>query len=233
MAGWTRRITRSPFVQEAVGLTMASYLRLVWHTTRFHIEPDSAYEMFDRELPVIIAMWHGQHFMTAFVKQDYHKAKVLISRHRDGEMMARAAERLGIGAIRGSGAAEGETVRKGGTAAMLSMLDALRDGWNIALTADVPKVARVAGRGIVMLARYSGRPVIPVAVATHRRIDLKNWDRTSINLPFGRGAIIAGEPIRVPTEGDDAVMEASRLEIQAALNAVTQRAYAVVDGKTP
>ena len=55
-------------------------------------------------MPAIFAFWHGQHFMTPFIKtKDSHRAKVLISRHRDGEFNAIAAERLGIGTIRGSG----------------------------------------------------------------------------------------------------------------------------------
>jgi lysophospholipid acyltransferase (LPLAT)-like uncharacterized protein len=217
-------------VQEAVGFALAQYLRSVWYTTRFSIEPANAYEIFDRQLPVIIAMWHGQHFMAPFVRQPYHKAKVLISRHRDGEMMARAAERLGIETIRGAGSHSGEQIRKGGTTAMFEMIDALAQGWNVALTADVPKVARVAGRGIIMLGRYSGRPIIPVAVATKRRIDLDNWDKSSINLPFGRGAVVAGEPIMVPSDADDAMVERCRLAIEAALNDVTGRAYAITDG---
>ena len=66
------------------------------------------------------------------------------------------------------------------------------------MTADVPKVSRVAGLGIVKLAQMSGRPIYPVAVATRRRIVLDNWDRTTINLPFSRGAGVAGAPIHVP-----------------------------------
>ena len=61
-------------------------------------------------MPAIIAMWHGQHFMAPFIKRQdpRHRTKVLISRHRDGEINARAAERLNIGTIRGSGAHNGE-----------------------------------------------------------------------------------------------------------------------------
>ena len=56
------------------------------------------------QMPAIFAFWHGQHFLTPFIKtKDTHRAKVLISRHRDGEFNAIAAERLGIGTIRGSG----------------------------------------------------------------------------------------------------------------------------------
>jgi lysophospholipid acyltransferase (LPLAT)-like uncharacterized protein len=112
------------------------------------------------------------------------------------------------------------------------MLQTLAEGWNMALTADVPKVARVAGLGIVTLARESGRPIYPVSFATSRRIVLDNWDSSEINLPFSRGAIIVGEPIRVPTDADEQALERARVALEAALNAVTERAHAVVDRRS-
>ena len=87
-------------------------------------------------------------------------------------------------------------VHKAGVAAFQCMLDALAEGYSIALSADVPKVARVAGLGIIKLAQMSGRPIYPGAIATSRRIVLDNWDRTTINLPFGRGAGVAAEPVQ-------------------------------------
>ena len=98
------------------------------------------------------------------------------------------------------------------------------------MTADVPKVSRVAGLGIVKLAQMSGRPIYPVAIATSRRIVLDNWDRTAINLPFGRGAVVAGAPIHVPHDADDATLELARRAVEEALNAATARAYELVDG---
>ena len=98
------------------------------------------------------------------------------------------------------------------------------------MTADVPKVSRVAGLGIVKLAQMSGRPIYPVAIATRRRIVLDNWDRTTINLPFSRGAGVAGAPIHVPEDADDATLELARRAVEEALNAVTARAYEMVDG---
>ena len=89
---------------------------------------------------------------------------------------------------------------------------------------------RLAGKGIVTLAQASGRPIVPFAVATSRRIELKNWDRTALNLPFSRMAIILGEPIRVPSDADDLALDEYRRQVEEGLNAVTQRAYAVVDG---
>ncbi|MDP2410433.1 MAG: lysophospholipid acyltransferase family protein [Pseudolabrys sp.] len=224
------RIAASPAFLGAVGATAASYLRLVWRTSRVILEPADIYETI--QMPVIIAMWHGQHFMAPFIKRDHpsHRTKVLISRHRDGEMNARAAERLGIGTIRGSGSHNGEFHRKGGATAFNEMLDALQDGYNVALTADVPKISRVAGMGVVKLAQRSGRPVYPVAIATQRRKVLDNWDRSAINLPFGRLAMIAGNPIHVPADADAAALETYRQQVESELNAATARAYEIADG---
>src|SRR5690606_33702646 len=137
-----------PAFQEATGTLGAWYLKLVWHTSRHFLEPPTIYELV--KMPAILAMWHGQHFLMPFIRKPdnpAHRGKVLISRHRDGEINARAAHRLGIGTIRGSGAHNGDFYRKGGYTAFGEMVDALKEGWNVALTADVPKVARVAGLG--------------------------------------------------------------------------------------
>ncbi len=225
-----RRIFAVPWVQRSVGLLAAEYLRLVWKTSSLAIEPADIYTRVIPDLPAIVAMWHGQHFMMPFFRRG-HRVKVLISRHRDGEINAIAAERLGLKTIRASGSIGGDFGRKGGVAGFMAMLDALADGYNVALTADVPKIARVAGRGIVHLARASGRPIYPVAPATSRRIELRSWDRCAINLPFSRFAIAIGEPIRVAADADETAIEHARRRVEAGLNAATERAYAMADGR--
>ena len=226
----SKDIVAAPAFQNAVGTLGAWYLRLVWRSSSKVLEPSDIY---DRVLtPAIIAMWHGQHFLMPFLKRDdtSHRAKVLISRHRDGEVNAIAAEKLGIGTIRGSGAHNGEFHRKGGAAAFTEMLDALAQGYNVAMTADVPKVARVAGMGVVKLAQHSTRPIYAVAIASSRRKELQNWDRTAINLPFGRIAMVASEPIWVPADADAVTLEQKRSEVENELNRLTRRAYDLADG---
>src|SRR4051812_38319598 len=226
---WVKRLVALRPFQQTAGIMAAEYLRLVWKTTRIVVEPEGIYEQFAREAPVIIAMWHGQHFLIPFIKRADDRAKVLVSRHRDGEINALAAQRLGVGAIRGSGHPSGGFIGKGGVSAFKEMLNALEEGCNVALTADIPKVARVAGLGIVKLASASGRPIYPIAIATARRLELKNWDRTAINLPFGRGGGVAGEPLRVPPDADEAALEQARRTLEIALDAATPRAYAIAD----
>ncbi len=231
-----KRIVTSAAFQKAVGTAGAWYLRLVWYSSSRTIEPADIYETVD--MPLVIAMWHGQHFLAPFIKKrgKQLRGKVLISRHRDGEINAIAAENLGIGTIRGSGAHNGEFQRKGGAAAFSEMLDALKEGYSVALTADVPKIARVAGMGVVKLAQYSGRPIHVVAIASSRRKVLNNWDRSAFNLPFGRVAMVASEAILVPREADNATLEATRQFVESELNRVTARAYEIADrteSKTP
>ena len=145
----------------------ANYLRLVWQTNRFTYHPEPFYPQIEPSMPLIVVFWHGQHFMTPFLRKN-HRAKVLVSRHGDGEINAVAAQRLGIGTIRGSGDHGTEFRRKGGVTAFKEMLRTLDDDCNMAVTADVPKRARVAGLGVVMLARESQRPILPFAIATSR-----------------------------------------------------------------
>jgi lysophospholipid acyltransferase (LPLAT)-like uncharacterized protein len=223
-----KRIVTSSAFHEVVATAGAWYLRLAWSTSRQIYEPAAIYDTV--KMPAILAMWHGQHFLMPFIKRNdgSHRAKVLVSRHRDGEINARAAEKLGIGTIRGSGAHDGG-FHKGGAAAFSEMLEALKDGYNVAMTADIPKVARIAGLGVVKLAQLSGRPIYAGAIASHRRIELNNWDRSAINLPFSRMGLVAGGPIYVPADADDATLEAARQRLESELNRVTARAYEIVD----
>ena len=188
---------RSNWVQRALGVLAAEFLRLVWLTNRFSYLPADVYEQVEPQMPAIFAFWHGQHFMTPFIKtKESYRAKVLISRHRDGEFNAIAAERLGdrhhprLRRSRRGVSPQGRRRRVQGDGAAR-----WRKTGMSRLTADVPKRARVVGLGIVMLARESGRPIMPFAMVTSRFIRLKNWDSTTINLPFGRGAVVGIDPI--------------------------------------
>jgi lysophospholipid acyltransferase (LPLAT)-like uncharacterized protein len=231
--GLVKRITRSRAVQEALGLLVASYLKFVRRTNRFVMEPADAYDRIGPMMPVIAAMWHGQHFMIHFAKRPEDRAASLVSRSGDGEFNAIALRHLGIRAIRGSGARGRDIRKKGGISAMRAMMRALSGGEMVVMTADIPKISRVCGEGIVTLAQLSGRPIVPVAVVTSRRMDFNSWDRASIGLPFGRGAIVLGDPIEVPREADRETLETLRQAVERELDAIHERAYALVGSKDP
>lgn len=228
-----KELTRRPAVQQAAGWSFARYLDLVRRTNSWTFEPADAYGRLGPMQPFIGAMWHGQHFMAPYLRRPQDRAASLVSRSSDGELNAIALHHLGIRAIRGSGARGRDQRQKGGSEALRAMLRALADGENMFLTADIPKIARRCGTGIVLLGRMSGRPIVPVAVATSRRKEFRSWDRASLGLPFGRGAIVAGEPIEVPKGADEGVLEEKRLAVERELDRVNGRAFALAGRDDP
>jgi lysophospholipid acyltransferase (LPLAT)-like uncharacterized protein len=221
-----KRITQSSAALEVAGFLLANYGRLVRATNRVVYEPaQDFFAPFDSNHAVIVALWHGDHFLAPLLGRKTDRLTPLVSYHRDGEILARAGRHFGVEYLRGSGDNGQEFHRKKAIQAFTSMLRELKSGGSVIVTADVPKVSRVAGLGIVTLAKHSGCPIVPVAMTTSRAIRLSNWDRSSFGLPFGRMAIARGEEIRVPRDADDAALESARANVQDTLNAVTARAY--------
>ena len=231
--GWLKELGRKPSVQEAFGWSLARYLGLVRRTNAFTREPADLHERLGPIQPVIAAVWHGQHAMAHYIRRPADRVASLVSRSADGELNAIALRHLHVRAIRGSGARGRDPRLKGGSGALRAMLRALAGGENMVLTADVPKIARRCGHGIVTLARISGRPIVPIAVATSRRIEFRSWDRASLGLPFGRGAMVVGSPISVARDADEHGMEAARRAVERELDRVHARAFSLVGRTDP
>jgi lysophospholipid acyltransferase (LPLAT)-like uncharacterized protein len=103
-------------------------------------------------------------------------------------------------------------------------------GVNVVMIADISKgEVRQAGEGIVRLAKISGRPIVPVALTTSRRYVLeKTWDKTTINLPFGRRCLKLAPPIRVPANAGKDQIAAARAKVTSELNRITEEAKRAV-----
>lgn len=203
------------------------FLRFVFSTNKWTVEPDDALDKVKPDLPVIVGVWHGQHVLLPAIPIGL-TASVMISRSLDGEITARIARRFGSRPIRASGGRDARhTIRKGALKGFLDMKAALERGENVLQTADIPKgTPRRAGQGIVALAAKSGRPIVPMAVASSRRWVLpRSWDRTTINLPYGKSAIVIGELIHVSSDAGDVGLEAARIRLQTELDRITERAY--------
>ncbi|MEP0519899.1 MAG: lysophospholipid acyltransferase family protein [Hyphomicrobiales bacterium] len=236
MRPWLKRLSKSRLFQVALGRLAGTYLMLVGHTNRIRTVPSDIYSVLkDDDMPVIVTMWHGEHFMLPFARRKDHRVQVLISKARDGEINSIAAKMLGMEVIRGSGgrSSDPRTPAKGGAKGMLTMLKSLEKGISVSMTADIPRgKSREAGMGIITLARLSGCTILPVAFASTRFRRLNTWDKSVINLPFGRGIFVAGELVRVDKGADDFAQEAARLRLETSLNQAYATAYETV-GKKP
>ncbi len=145
------------------------------------------------KFPSIVAFWHGRMFLLPFALQNYaSKVAILISRHRDGELIARLVERLGFKTVRGS-TGKG----KGGSKAFLKMLKLLEEGNAVAITPDGPRGPReVVKPGVVKLSMTTGLPVYPLTFACNRYKELSSWDRFVVPYPFSKCKVLLGEPLK-------------------------------------
>jgi len=158
------------------------------------------------KLPFIFALWHG-HLLPLLWHHRDEGVMVLISEHRDGEIVARTAESLGYGLIRGS-------TTRGADRALISLVRELQAGHEIAITPDGPKgPAGKFAPGALVAAQRSGSFILPVAASASRSWRLKSWDQFMIPKPFARVTVAYGLPTKVlATNPRAAADEAPRFE---------------------
>jgi lysophospholipid acyltransferase (LPLAT)-like uncharacterized protein len=228
-----KRLLQSELVQRTGSALIGWGLGSIWRSNRDNGTSTDWERMLEGEWPAIFALWHGQHLLVPYASPSDRKFTSLVSRSADAEINARVLERAGIDVIRGSGGRESSRTDtgKGGVKALISMRNALRRGVNVVMIADISKgQPRQAGEGIVTLAKISGRPIVPVALATSRRRVLeKTWDRTTINLPFGTRSVKLAPPIYVGPKAGEQEMAEARARVTAELNRVTEEAMRAVE----
>jgi 3-deoxy-D-manno-octulosonic-acid transferase len=209
------------------GKGLAALIRHVERTSKVISDPPDLADRLSAAHPCIVACWHGQFMMVSTLRPPGATVAAMVARHGDAELIGEAMRAIDVTLIRGAGAGERKRDR-GGAAALRASLRALADGSSLVMTADVPPgPARVAGPGIMTIARMSGKPIVPVAVATKYFASFDTWSRLTVNLPYSNLALVAGDPIMVPRDADDAALEAKRLELETSLNNATTKAYAL------
>jgi len=218
----TRRILRSRAAGAAASGAIAFYIRLIEATSsKAYIGREHTDALLKSDKGFIIAFWHSRLLMGAALRGETDKpVKMLISTHRDGEIIARAVKGFGVELIRGSAADPKKPEKnKSGAPAVVEMIAALEAGAIVGMTPDGPRgPAEIAKIGAVKLAARTGAPILPGAYSASRGRRLETWDRFLLAAPFSRLAFAARPPIHVEQGTDAAGLEASRLRLEAELN---------------
>jgi lysophospholipid acyltransferase (LPLAT)-like uncharacterized protein len=149
---------------------------------------------------------------------------IQVSRHGDGEIIARAVRRLGIRTARGS-------ATRGGLASVREMLAAYGEGYDLAIACDGPRGPRHSAKpGAVRLAQATGGRLFPVAGAPRRRWVFASWDRFVVPMPFTRVAYVVGRPMSLPRDAAPEIVEAARRTLETELLRITAEAEARIRG---
>ena len=214
-----RKLLKSPMARSALTWSAAQYIRFVRLTGRWRtIGEEIPDELQNSGQPFIAAFWHGRLIMMAFSWKRSNLVNMLISGHRDGQLVSEMMAHFGSQTVFGSST-------RGGAAAFIQMARLLRAGKVVGLTPDGPNGPRMrANLGVVALAKLSGVPILPLTFSTSSGHLFKSWDRFLLPFPFGRGIFLWGEPIFVPKSANEELMRDKRAELEHALLVLTQRA---------
>jgi lysophospholipid acyltransferase (LPLAT)-like uncharacterized protein len=174
----------------------------------------------------IMAFWHGRVLTATYFFRD-RGIVVMISENFDGEWIARIIERFGFRTSRGS-------TSHGGQRALLQLKRDMEQGRPSGFAVDGPRgPARKVQPGAVWLAKLTGNPVVPFHMEASSYWSLKSWDRTQIPRPFSTVALVVGAPMNVPTDADESLLEAKRVELEESLFALERRASALLANPQP
>jgi lysophospholipid acyltransferase (LPLAT)-like uncharacterized protein len=198
-------------------LLVTKYMSFVFLTCRWQfLGEEYPKKYWDNDRPFIVCFWHGRLLMTCFAWRSSRPFYMLISAHKDGQIIANGVRSRGFRTITGS-------TTKGGVEALRTIIKLLKEHNTIGITPDGPQGPRFqVSAGIAKIARLSGRDVIPVTFSTSRRIILKSWDRFVLALPFSRAVMAWGPPIKAPARGKSN-LEDMRQRIENSLNEICDR----------
>lgn len=229
-----KQILKSDAARAIMTRAITAYIRLVYRSGSWRqINADIPHRFWDKGEPFILAFWHGRLLMMPRLWPAEQTIHMLISQHRDGELITNAVAPFGIRTIRGSSRKAGKAESKGGAAALKGMARLLKSGAWVGITPDGPRGPRMrAGAGAVALARLSGVPIIPAAYSARPGTVARSWDRFLVPWPFTRGVVVWGEPLHVERSADGEALEAARAALEAGMNAIAEEADRLV-GRAP
>lgn len=157
--------------------------------------------------PLLFSVWHG----TCYPVLYYWRGRgvcVVTSRSTDGQALAGILRRLGYTTVHGSSS-------RGGSRALIDLARVVQRGGDAAIAVDGPRgPAQRVKPGIVLLAKITGRPIVPLAGSANRFVQFQSWDRFRLPFPFTRMVIAGDDPIHVPADADHECIERKRVELE-------------------
>jgi lysophospholipid acyltransferase (LPLAT)-like uncharacterized protein len=195
-----KRLFKQPTLRTVMAHLLGRYLQFALRTTRWTLHGEAHVGAYFAGRPCIAAFWHERLplmpalWLMAKQHRPANRMHVLISRHRDGRLIAKILRRFGAEPIHASSS-------RGGASGARALLDLLEHGAMVAVTPDGPRgPRRTAAPGVAHIAALAEVEILPCSGQTTHRWTLGSWDRMVVPLPFGRGVLVCAQPIAVPRE---------------------------------
>lgn len=208
------KISAGPRAKKVLIPLIYLFLNIYFLFLRFSVEDEDVFlEALRKGRKVIVPLWHQRFFgILAYAKKfRAYRALVMVSRSRDGDLIAGIVSRLGLEPVRGSSS-------RGGKEALRELLNRLRDRSIAAHAVDGPQGPKgVVKAGIIEMARLSGAVVLPVYISMSHAWKAGSWDRFLVPKPFGRVRLRCGRPFPVPYRLDEEAFETCRRELEVIL----------------
>lgn len=211
----------------AVGVGGKWLIDLLFHTSRIEVTGFEAVRELMASRRFILAFWHGRLLMLSYVHKGFGAA-ILVSRSDDGEMIARVVHKQGHVTVRGSSS-------KGGLPALARLIKTLtRENRPGVVVPDGPQGPRyVVQPGVILMAKRTGYPIIPLTCSSRRMKVFASWDRFILPRPGSDGRVAYGTPLYVPPDADGETLRACRRRLEAELNRITVETDAYFGHRTP
>lgn len=182
-----------------ISIIGAGYIYLVYITSKIKLHNRTNIEkILGKRESFIYAFWHDQLLMCPLTWKNESKIMVLISKHRDGDIISKVISHLGFSAIRGSTSKPTKIKSKGGILAARKMLKSLENGSSVGIALDGPRGPRhQVSEGPIQIARISNKMILPVVIGFKKKWALNTWDKFIIPKIFNTINIYWGKPIKV------------------------------------
>ena len=199
-----------------------NYMRLVFYTSRkTYINFERLWNSLANGGNAIGAVYHQDSIVSPFTYRG-RKIVTMASASKDGEIVSQVLERCGFIPVRGSSS-------HGGAAALKAMVAYINTHTGVlaGMAVDGPRgPARKVKSGTLVMARMTGAPIYMLRAWAKPKFLLKNWDRTMLPLPFSRLVFICSDPIHVPIDADDEMIELRRQELEQGMLELTEKVEA-------
>ncbi len=176
-----RKLSRMKNSGAFLSFCIAALLRMLAWTWRLRMDDQCGLSGSETLPPTIWVLWHNRLLIVPILYTRFfrhRKGAALISRSKDGDLLASCIERFGGVAVRGSSS-------RGGAYALADLKQKMRDGFDVYITPDGPRGPRYSvASGAVWLAQTTGAPLLPMSMECSNCWRLGRWDGFIIPKPF-------------------------------------------------